>query len=92
MNKLFVYGIFLDEYMREKYGMTNPKYATVPDYATFGGGIVMAYKIPDNRLSLTGLLVDMNPDNWEELDRLEGGYRRIKITTGSGEQAYMYAK
>lgn len=92
MNKLFVYGIFLDKYMRDEYGMTNPKYATVPDYATFGGGIVMAVKIPDARLSLTGLLVDMNPDNWDKLDRLERGYRRIEITTGSGQQAYMYAK
>jgi gamma-glutamylcyclotransferase (GGCT)/AIG2-like uncharacterized protein YtfP len=92
MNKLFVYGIFLDEYMRENYGMTNPKYATVLDYATFGGNIVMAVKIPKNNLSLTGLLVDMNPDKWEDLDRLEGGYRRVRINTTNNQEAYMYVK
>jgi hypothetical protein len=100
LNKLFVYGIFLSERQRAAYGMSNPQYATVLDYATFGGGIVTAYKQADIGLSLTGLLVDVAPyemrehgmrDNWKALDALEYGYERILITTTDGVKAYMYA-
>lgn len=91
MNRLFVYGIFLDEHMREHYGMANPHYATVADYATYGNQIVTAYKQENAGLALTGLLVNMNPEKWENLDRLEGGYKRIVITTTGGDEAYMYA-
>lgn len=91
MSKLFVYGIFLDAHNRSRYGMANPQYATVLDYATFGHHIVQAQHIPDCGLSLTGLLVDMDDQRWEPLDALEHGYDRIQVTTTSGEQAYMYA-
>ena len=90
--KLFVYGIFLNEYNRERYGMTNPSYDTVLDFATFGHGIVQASYLPGGNLSLTGLLVDYDPEVWENLDRLEGGYDRIIVTTTRGERAYMYAE
>lgn len=89
-HKLFVYGIFLDENSRKAYGMTNPKYATVKDFLTIGSYIVRAVYVPDAGLSLTGLLVDMDKDNWDELDRLEGGYDRVLIRTVSGDRAWMY--
>ena len=90
--KLFVYGIFLSAANREHYGMTNPQYATVRDYATFGGHIVKAVKIPDSGLSLTGLLVTPSEDKWRQLDALEGGYDRVLVTTTDGERAYMYVQ
>lgn len=91
MNRLFVYGIFLGQKMRDIYGMTNPEYATVPGYATFGHHIVQAVRIDGARnLALTGLTVDIDPENWERLDRLEGGYERRIVTTDKGEQVYMY--
>lgn len=90
-DRLFVYGIFLGERMRDSYGMTNPEYATVPGYATFGDHIVQAVKIDGARnLALTGLTVDIDPENWERLDRLEGGYDRKRVLTDKGEQVYMY--
>lgn len=105
MNRLFVYGIFLDEDMRRSYGMSNPRYATVLDYATYGKGIVTAYRQVGAGLSLTGLLVDVpaktqwqdannvwhEDDNWLDLDRLELNYKRIIIKTTDGDEAYMYA-
>lgn len=99
MNKLFVYGIFLGEDMRQAYGMSNPRYATVKDYATWGEHIVMAYHQQGAGLALSGLLVDVAPfqmgrkgmrDNWAMLDALEGGYDRIEITTTDNDKAYMY--
>lgn len=96
--KLFVYGIFLGESMRAHYGMRNPEYATVHDFVTVGNQIVEAVYTPTttpgrwNRLCLTGLLVDYDPTRWEGLDRLEGGYDRIIITTTNGTRAYMYAR
>lgn len=92
MDRLFVYGIFLDEGQRRGFGMVNPRYATVLDYATVGHRIVQAVHIPGAGLALTGLLVDMPNSNWEELDALEGGYERIVIRTTSGYEAYMYAE
>lgn len=88
--KLFVYGIFLDEHNRDSYGMSSPRYATVRDFLTVGGGIVQAVYVPDAGLSLTGLLVDMNPEYWRDLDALEHGYERILVRVG-GEYAWMYA-
>lgn len=92
--KLFVYGIFLGEYTRQGYGMTNPRYATVRDYATFGGHIVQAQHVPGVGFSLTGLLVDIPRDRWKSLDRLEGGYSRVKVNVETGwnteEEAWMY--
>lgn len=90
--KLFVYGIFLDENMREMYHMTNPKYDTVKDFATFGSTIVTAQYVPQAGLALTGVTVDYDPEQWERLDGLEGGYDRIIIDTTHGERAYMYAE
>lgn len=89
-NRLFVYGIFLGQGCRDAYGMSNPEYATVLDYATFGGSIVEAYRIPDYGLSLTGLTVDVDPECWRRLDALEAGYTRKKVTTTDGEEVYMY--
>lgn len=100
MNRLFVYGIFLDELRRGRYAMSNPEYDTVRDYVTYGDHIVTAYHQPRRGLALTGLTVDVNPyelgergeliDTWARLDRLEGGYERKVITTTTGVEAYMY--
>lgn len=92
MNKLFVYGIFLGEYMRADYGMTNPRYATVSGWATVGRHIVQAVRAPEV-YALTGLIVDLPDDyDWTELDALEGGYERIVIETNGRQEAYMYAR
>lgn len=88
--KLFVYGIFLGIDMRHRYGMLDPTYATVKDYATFGDYIVKAYKVPGMGLALTGVLVTPDQDRWESLDRLESGYDRVIVTTTSGIKAWMY--
>lgn len=89
-NKLFVYGIFLDQSDRDAYGMTNPQYATVKDYLTVGSYIVQATHVPGIGLALTGLLVDMNPAGWQELDMLEGAYDRVRVSTTMGKRAWMY--
>lgn len=92
-NKLFVYGIFLGENMRNSYGMTNPVYATVPGYATFGHHIVQATHLEGSEemnLELTGLLVDVDPTHWAQIDSLEAGYDRAVITTSRNEKAYIY--
>lgn len=88
MNRLFVYGIFLDKYNRDDYGMSNPMYATVRGYATRGHHIVEAVK--DDKYTLTGLLVDVDPRAWKVIDRLERGYDRVEIETTLRERAYMY--
>ena len=89
-NRLFVYGIFLDEHNRQEYGMTNPRYETVPGYITVGSRIVQAVEVGEPSIALTGLTVDMNPEGWERLDRLEGGYDRKIVQTTSGEMVNMY--
>lgn len=94
MNKLFVYGIFLDKRTRDAYGMgEHVVYTTVLDYATFGHGIVTAHKMPSGYgYSLTGLLVDIPEGfDWDRLDALERGYERIIVTTTDRYNAYMYA-
>lgn len=91
MNRLFVYGIFLDAHNRLVYGMSNPAYTTVSGWATAGSYIVQAVKAP-KEYALTGLVVDVNPSFWDKLDRLEGGYERILVTTVDNEQVYMYAE
>lgn len=88
--KLFVYGIFLDEYNRDAYGMSNPKYTTVPGFITIGAGIVQAMPVSDQNIALTGLVVDMDSTKWRPLDSLEGGYDRVKVRTNSGDDAWMY--
>lgn len=94
MDRLFVYGIFLGERMRNSYDMTEPRYATVKDYATVGvtqnGHIVQAIKV--DGAVLTGLIVNIPSSQWERLDALEGGYDRIRIVTTDNEHAYMYAE
>lgn len=90
--KLFVYGIFLDERNRDRYGMSDPQYATVMDYVTVGGHIVQAVHRAGFGYSLTGLIVDMDSERWEPLDMLEMGYSRVRITTTDGEEAWMYAE
>lgn len=104
LNKLFVYGIFLGEGMREQYGMSNANYAVVPGYVTVsvGGSIVEAVPVDNEGVMLTGLLVDVAPksfgytgierDTWEALDGLEAGYDRIKVKTSGGQEAWMYAR
>ena len=91
MDKLFVYGIFLDERNRNAYGMSNPHYATVAGYITIGSRIVQAVRADGLGAALTGLLVDVEPDQWPRIDMLESGYDRITITTTDGIEAYMYA-
>lgn len=91
MDRLFVYGIFLGERQRQKYGMTDPIYATVPGYATFGSYIVQARRVPVPGLQLTGLVVDVDPDKWRDIDRLEGGYDRVRVITTDREEVWMYA-
>lgn len=88
--QLFVYGIFLSEHNRREFKMTDPQYATVKDYATFGNQIVQAQYIPDVGFSLTGLVVDIPSDQWEGLDRLEGGYQRKRVTTTDGQNVWIY--
>ena len=90
-DKLFVYGIFLDEENRKDYGMSNPQYTTVPGYLTVGSYIVKAVRTDNTSVALTGLLVDIDPDMWPSLDSLEAGYDRIKVRDVSGDIAYMYA-
>ena len=90
-DKLFVYGIFLDEENRTEYGMSNPQYTTVPGYLTVGSYIVRAVQTDNTSVALTGLLVDIDPDMWPSLDSLEAGYDRIKVRDVSGDIAYMYA-
>lgn len=91
LNRLFVYGIFLDAHNRLAYGMSNPLYTTVNGWATVGSGIVQAVKAP-YEYALTGLIVDVDSSCWGKLDRLESGYERILVTTVDNEQAYMYAE
>lgn len=91
LNRLFVYGIFLDERQRQAFGMANPHYATVKDYVTYGSQIVVAHHQANAGLALTGLVVTMDPTKWGRLDALEHGYNRILITTTDGDRAYMYA-
>lgn len=88
-NRLFVYGIFLDEHNRTAYGMSNPKYTTVSGYATFGMGIVQAYPVHESA-GLTGLVVDVDPSFWDKIDDLEGGYDRVLVKTDSNESVWMY--
>ena len=90
-DKLFVYGIFLDEENRKEYGMSNPQYTTVPGYLTVGSYIVRAVQTDNTSVALTGLLVDVDPAMWPSLDSLEAGYDRIKVRDVSGDIAYMYA-
>ena len=90
-DKLFVYGIFLDEENRKDYGMSNPQYTTVPGYLTVGSYIVKAVQTDNTSVALTGLLVDIDPAMWPSLDSLEAGYDRIKVRDVSGNIAYMYA-
>lgn len=90
-NKLFVYGIFLGKGNRDAYGMSNPQYATVPNFVTVGGHIVKAVPVEDGaRASLTGLLVDVDPQYWAAIDNLEYGYDRNIVTTTNGVRTYMY--
>jgi gamma-glutamylcyclotransferase (GGCT)/AIG2-like uncharacterized protein YtfP len=91
-NHLFVYGIFLDQRNRDRYGMYNAMYTTVPGYKTVGDYIVQAvpdYDDPDTEL--TGLIVQVDPSYWERLDSLEQNYNRITVRTSTNELAYMYA-
>ena len=86
-DKLFVYGVFLCPKWRDEYGMTNPRYATVRGYATIGNHIVHA--VEDEKYTLTGLIVDVEPSMWEQIDYLEGAYDRIEIKTARGDACYM---
>ncbi len=92
VEKLFVYGIFLDERNRELYNMENPSYDTVKGYITVGEDIVTAVKSSQYNASLTGLLVDVPIRSFPSIDRLEAGYSRIKVITTGGFEAYMYAE
>lgn len=102
--RFFVYGIFLGQSMRQAYGMTVVGYDTVRNYITVGDHIVQACKVDGEvGASLTGLVVDvperfkspvtnMERDNIERLDALEGGYDRVQVVTTSGVKCWMYAE
>ncbi len=92
VEKLFVYGIFLQDYNRERYGMEFPSYDTVSGYVTVGDIIVQAITSDIVGASLTGLLVDIPTRNFPKLDILEAGYHRVKVKTNSGMEAYMYVQ
>lgn len=93
LNKLFVYGIFLDQDNRTAYGMSDPEYATVLNYITLGNRIVQAVPVsPNVGASLTGLLVTVEPRMWPKIDRLEYGYDRIEVVTTTNQRAYMYVQ
>lgn len=85
--------------------MSHAQYATVRNYVTVGitpdGGIVQAVEVsPENNCALTGLLVDVAPrsqsyngrwrDTWKDLDALESGYNRVRVTTTDKHEAWMY--
>lgn len=93
MERLFVYGIFLDEDSRLAYGMRYPQYATVRGYATVeaigSGYIVEAIKVSES-FCLTGLLVYVPSSNLRMLDALEGAYDRERVQTTSGVDCWMY--
>ena len=89
MVDLFVYGIFLDEIHRHSFQMQDNGYVVTPYWKTVGGHIVQA--VFDPMATLTGLWVSMPVERLAELDRLEGGYERIKVQTSAGELS-MYAK
>lgn len=90
MTKLFVYGIFLSPYMQEVYGLTDPRYDTVIGYKTVGGHIVAA--TPDEKATLTGLVLTVPEANLPAIDKLENGYDRTTVVTTNGHHAYMYQK
>lgn len=96
LNTLFVYGIFLGAYNRHAYGMSDPVYDVVGGYATTirGGNIVQAVQTYCDGVTfgLTGLLVEVDPRYWQQIDDLEYGYDRIKVTTVGDEEAWMYVK
>lgn len=96
MDRLFVYGIFLGKGMRDRYGMSNSKYATVRDFVTFdavgSGHIVEAAPVQGLDMVLTGLVVDVDPTRWDDIDSLEGGYDRKEVVTTDQERVWMYVR
>jgi len=91
VNRLFVYGIFLNERTGDIFDLRYVDYAIVRDMATRAdgpGSIVQA--VPAPGLALTGLVVEVPEENWQRLDRLERGYKRIEVDTSEGP-AWMYA-
>lgn len=91
-NRFFLYGIFLSQRTRDRYGMYDAEYATVQGFVTRGSHIVSAERTDDDGLALTGNTVSIDPSYIPALDRLEGGYDRIIVTTNDGERVWMYAK
>lgn len=71
--------------------MRNARYATVDQFITVGNYIVQAVEVDQPGVALTGLLVDMPSSGWANLDALEAGYKRIRVKTSRGDEAYMYA-
>lgn len=87
----FFYGIFLDEDTRHHYGIySEPKYATIRDYVTYGSHIATAHKQEGAGLVLTGIIVDVPLSSIPAIDRLEGGYDRTQVTTVQGRGTYLY--
>ena len=91
-NRLFVYGIFLNQRNRDRYGMYNAEYATVPGFFTVGSHIVQAVETEDTRIALTGVTVDVDPRMWPMIDGLEAGYTRQVVLSDSNEEVYMYTQ
>lgn len=92
-HRLFVYGIFLGETTRQYYGMTDPQYAVVKNYATYArnGHIVEAAQVdPSCNAAMAGLVVTVDPKKWDQIDALERDYDRKLVTTTSNQHVYMY--
>ena len=93
-HRLFVYGIFLNQRTRDRYLMSHPEYAVVPNMATYHlyDDIVQAYVVdPQCGAALTGLLVTVDPTMWGAVDKLEQGYERRLVETTHQEKAWIYA-
>lgn len=77
LEKLFVYGIFLDKQNRTRYGMSSPAYDTVKDYITCGDHIVQAFAVPHYmQASLTGLVVNVSPTIARKYEEWDGELRK----------------
>lgn len=89
--KFFTYGIFLDWRTRRRHGLNGlTHYATIQGYSTVGNHIV--YAVPTKGHTLTGLVLDITPENLQTLDGIElgAGYKRVTVKTEGGEDVELY--
>lgn len=86
----FFYGIFLGESTRQRYGIIQAQYDTVRGYLTTGDYIVQAVRTDIEGAALTGVTAYVPTTSLLRLDNTEAGYKRIEVTTTSGDRVYMY--